>query len=124
MFVGYPHNHASDTFQMWDPRSKRVHITRDVIRLNKMFFPKLQDNLDTNVEYMQDNAEFVSDNDDEDNSDGNNNINTDVEREIPHDNTTEVSNQLNNDNSIEKSIKTTTKSGRLSTLPKKSITIS
>jgi hypothetical protein len=39
MFVGYPHNHASDTFCMWDPRSRRIHITRDVIWLNKMVFP-------------------------------------------------------------------------------------
>jgi hypothetical protein len=38
MFVGYPDLHASDNYRMWDPRSKRVHITRDVIWLNKMFF--------------------------------------------------------------------------------------
>ena len=32
-----------------------------------MFFPKLQPNPDTNVEYMKENTELASDNDDEDN---------------------------------------------------------
>jgi len=38
MFVGYPENHYDDTFRMWDPRSRRVHITRDISWLNKMYF--------------------------------------------------------------------------------------
>jgi hypothetical protein len=37
MFVGYPDSHASDNYCMWAPRSKQVHITRDVIWLKKMF---------------------------------------------------------------------------------------
>jgi hypothetical protein len=38
MFVGYSTAHAGDTYRMWDPRSRRVHITRDIRWLNKMYF--------------------------------------------------------------------------------------
>jgi hypothetical protein len=38
MFVGYSTAHAGDTYCMWDPRSRRVHITRDIQWLNKMYF--------------------------------------------------------------------------------------
>jgi hypothetical protein len=38
MFVGYPDDHPADTFNMWDPATKRTHKTRDVIFLNRLFF--------------------------------------------------------------------------------------
>jgi hypothetical protein len=38
MFVGYSPNHAADTLRMWDPDTKRVNLTRDIVWLNKMFF--------------------------------------------------------------------------------------
>jgi hypothetical protein len=38
MFVGYSPNNAADTLRMWDPDTKRVHLTRDIVWLNKMFF--------------------------------------------------------------------------------------
>jgi hypothetical protein len=38
MFVGYSTAHDDNTYCMWDPRSRRVHITRDICWLNKMFF--------------------------------------------------------------------------------------
>jgi hypothetical protein len=38
MFIGYSAAHADNTYCMWDPRSRRVHITRDICWLNKMFF--------------------------------------------------------------------------------------
>jgi hypothetical protein len=38
IFVGYTPNHAADTLRMWDPDTKRVHLTRDIVWLNKMFF--------------------------------------------------------------------------------------
>jgi Reverse transcriptase (RNA-dependent DNA polymerase)/Zinc knuckle len=41
MFVGYSQSHSSDTYRMWDPRSKRVHITRDIRWLKKMYFQEL-----------------------------------------------------------------------------------
>jgi hypothetical protein len=41
MFAGYSQSHSSDTYRIWDPRSKRVHITRDIRWLNKMYFQEL-----------------------------------------------------------------------------------
>ena len=38
MLVGYPDDHASDTVHMWDPRSQRVRMTRDIRCLNWMYF--------------------------------------------------------------------------------------
>ena len=38
MFVGYPDDHPADTFNMWDPTTKRTHKSRDVIFLNRLFF--------------------------------------------------------------------------------------
>ena len=38
MFVGYAINHKPDVYRMWDPFSNRVHTSRDVIWLKKMFF--------------------------------------------------------------------------------------
>jgi hypothetical protein len=38
MFVGYSPNHAANTLRMWDPDTKRVHLNRDIVWLNKMFF--------------------------------------------------------------------------------------
>ncbi|MGL4350010.1 MAG: hypothetical protein ACRCT2_05465, partial [Plesiomonas shigelloides] len=38
MFVGYPDDHPADTFNMWDPATKRTHKSRDVIFLKRLFF--------------------------------------------------------------------------------------
>jgi hypothetical protein len=38
MFVGYSLDHNGDTLRMWDPDTKRVHLTRNIAWLNKMFF--------------------------------------------------------------------------------------
>jgi Reverse transcriptase (RNA-dependent DNA polymerase) len=38
MFVGYSSLHACDTYRMWDPNSYRVHLTRDIRWLKRMFF--------------------------------------------------------------------------------------
>ena len=38
VFVGYLNDHPGDCYQMWDPVTKRVHKTRDVVFLHKMFF--------------------------------------------------------------------------------------
>jgi hypothetical protein len=46
MFVGYSPNHAADTLRMWDPDTKRVHLTRDIVRLNQMFFNNNSDFID------------------------------------------------------------------------------
>ena len=38
VFVGYLDDHPGDCYQMWDPVTKRVHKTRDVVFLHRMFF--------------------------------------------------------------------------------------
>ena len=38
MMVGYALQHAGDTYRMWDPNTRLVHVTRDIIWLNKMFY--------------------------------------------------------------------------------------
>ena len=84
MFVGYPESHSSDTYRMWDPRSQRVHITRDITWLNRMFFKKVQVDAELNaqVEWMpkynpnqpsdsNSHKEVISDDDEESPSPGN-----------------------------------------------------
>jgi hypothetical protein len=46
MFVEYSPNHAADTLRMWDPDTKSVHLTRDIVWLNKMFFNNNPDLID------------------------------------------------------------------------------
>ena len=38
MYVGASMVHSGDTFRMFDPNSKRIHLTRDVRMLKKIFF--------------------------------------------------------------------------------------
>jgi len=40
MFVGYALDHAGDCYCMWDPATKQVHETRDVIWLKCMYYAK------------------------------------------------------------------------------------
>jgi hypothetical protein len=70
MFVGYSRNHAGDTLHMWDPETKRVHLSRDIVWLNKMYFNNTTNIIDIpNMPYMvienilNNNPEFEQDND-------------------------------------------------------------
>jgi hypothetical protein len=38
MFVGYSLDHTADCYEMRDPATSRVHQTRDVIWLNRMYY--------------------------------------------------------------------------------------
>jgi hypothetical protein len=38
MFVGYASNHEGDCYRMWNPNTKKVSKTHDVVCLNRMFF--------------------------------------------------------------------------------------
>ena len=50
MKVGYADNHPPDCYRMYDPNTKRVHVTRDVIWLRRMYYhPKPADVLDIEV---------------------------------------------------------------------------
>ena len=39
MFIGYAEQHAGDCYRMWNPKTRGVHESRDVIWLNRMFYP-------------------------------------------------------------------------------------
>ena len=108
MFVGYSHNHAGDTFRMWDPESKRVHLSRDIVWLNKMFFNKTPTSIDipsmpkTNSTIRMkesENLESEENIDDNDSIEVNDEVNEDYEEE-----------QINNQQK-------TTRSGRVVKLP-------
>jgi hypothetical protein len=38
MFIGYADDH--EVYHMWNPKTERVHITRDVICMKQMMFTK------------------------------------------------------------------------------------
>jgi hypothetical protein len=40
MFIGYADDHDGDVYCMWNPKTERVHITRDVIWMKQMMFTK------------------------------------------------------------------------------------
>jgi hypothetical protein len=40
MFVGYATDHDGNVYRTWDPRTGRIHETRDIIWLRRMFFTK------------------------------------------------------------------------------------
>ena len=38
MFVGYSIQHPGNTYRMWDPNTSRIHTSRDIKWLNRMYF--------------------------------------------------------------------------------------
>jgi hypothetical protein len=40
LFIGYADDHDGDVYRMWNPKTERVHITRDVIWMKQMMFTK------------------------------------------------------------------------------------
>jgi hypothetical protein len=38
MFMGYTSNHEGDCYRMWNPNTKKVSKTHDMVFLNRMFF--------------------------------------------------------------------------------------
>ena len=43
MFIGYVLNHGGDVYRMWNPTTGRLHHTRNVIRLKRMYFKPQDD---------------------------------------------------------------------------------
>jgi hypothetical protein len=108
MFVGYSPNHAGDTFRMWDLETKQVHVSRDILWLNKMYFNQTtewinvpRNNFTGNDDYDSDNIQFENEN----NNDNNENE--------------EISNKIEsiNKNNNESNKTITTRSGRVIRLP-------
>jgi hypothetical protein len=42
MFVGYCFNQAGDTFRMWYPDTKLVHLSHDIVWTGRMYFDSMQ----------------------------------------------------------------------------------
>jgi hypothetical protein len=42
MFVGYPANHSSDCYEMWDATKDSYHVSRDVVWLHRMYYKSSQ----------------------------------------------------------------------------------
>jgi hypothetical protein len=40
MFIGYADDHDGDIYCTWNPKTERVHITRDFIWMKQMMFKK------------------------------------------------------------------------------------
>jgi hypothetical protein len=40
MFISYTDDHDGDVYRMWNPKTERVHITRDVIWMKQTIFTK------------------------------------------------------------------------------------
>ena len=43
MMVGYAEQHDGDVYRMWNPLTRKIHVTRDVIWLKQMLFKKKVD---------------------------------------------------------------------------------
>lgn len=53
MFIGYAMHHDGDCYKMWNPVTSRVHTTRDIIWLHRMFYVKdIGQNIATVPEYV------------------------------------------------------------------------
>jgi hypothetical protein len=37
-FVGYPALNSKDTYRMWDPKIRKVHVTHEIRWMNRRFF--------------------------------------------------------------------------------------
>jgi hypothetical protein len=55
MFIGCADDHDGDVYRMWNPKTERVHITRDVIWMKEMMFTKGIE--ETAIEVTNDNTE-------------------------------------------------------------------
>ena len=38
MFVGYNNDLGDDVYRMWNPNTKRIHCTRDIILLKRIYY--------------------------------------------------------------------------------------
>jgi hypothetical protein len=51
--VGYSLDHAGDTYRMWNPKTKGLHNTRDVIWLKRMYYTKQLPTYDVVIESVE-----------------------------------------------------------------------
>ena len=53
MFCGYAQDHDIDCYRMWDSATNRMHLTRDVIWLQRMYYEKKNDGMDIAMETLE-----------------------------------------------------------------------
>ena len=53
MFVGYAQDHAGDCYRMYNPDTSRVHTTRDVRWLGRMYFKSLRFHNDNDLKRLK-----------------------------------------------------------------------
>jgi hypothetical protein len=54
MFVGYAENHKGGVYRIWNPKTRKIHITRDVIFLKRMLFQTTVDEVSVVPSVTQD----------------------------------------------------------------------
>ena len=62
MFVGYAVNHAGDYYRIYDNNTERVHLTRDIRWLNRMYFAVdgvRQEDMTVFDEFDEDEEEYI-----------------------------------------------------------------
>ena len=53
MFCGYAQDHDIDCYRMWDSATNRMHLTRDVIWLQRMYYEKKTNGIDIAMEPLE-----------------------------------------------------------------------
>ena len=53
MFVGYADNHSGNCYRMWEPMGNYIYVTRDVLWLKRMFFNKVNETNENNVNHVE-----------------------------------------------------------------------
>ena len=52
IFVGYALQHSPDTYRMWNPKTNSVLVSRDIIWLRRMYYPKLLHGVDKPIQVI------------------------------------------------------------------------
>ena len=60
MFVGYTNQHASDVYVIWDGEKNRVHTSRDIVWLKRMYYEEKPQEDMVPINYIEE-REFIGD---------------------------------------------------------------
>jgi len=111
--VGYSLDHAGDTYCMWNPKTKGLHNTRDVVWLKRMYYTKQPPTYDVVIEPVEPRENEVGEGTGDDAQPStieNEQENTMV---VPNENTVQSSNESVNEGSNERNNIPLTRSGRV-----------
>ena len=83
-FVGHADNHAADCYRMWDPVGHYVYVTRDMIWLKRMYFPKTEEDAINTCKAIEVPVSAAGESDNEVTAENQNNNETpDLNTEVP-----------------------------------------